>query len=117
MPITASLPSTDLLIFFLIVGSCAGLLRDLMRTGGLILPRVQRMEDGACIVRLGFIAAMICGGAAGVLADHHWITSAVAGWAGPDFLETALNYKAAKGRPKKNATCAVSEIGTPGDKP
>ena len=99
-------------------GAGAGLIRDIMRTGGLVLMRKEKMQDGTCILRLGFLAAMILGAAAGVAADHHWITSALAGWAGPDFLESFVNAKSAKNRKRvmgSGMACPPEQPPAPGE--
>ena len=84
----------ETLVLYALCGAAGGLLRDMMRTGGLVLLRVDRMADGARVLRLGFILAMMIGAGAGLLVDHHWLTAALAGWAGPDFLEATVNLKA-----------------------
>ena len=90
--------TVEMAAFYGCVGALAGLVHDMMATGGLVLPRLVPMPDGARILRLGFILAIVCGGLAGVLADHHWITALLAGWAGPDFIERFVNLKAATRR-------------------
>lgn len=87
---------TDAYLLYAIAGGVAGLIRDILRTGGLILPQCQRTSDGATLLRLGFITSIVVGIAAGVAADHHWVTAAVAGWAGPDVIESLVNSKAAR---------------------
>ena len=88
----------ELAVLYACVGALAGLVHDMMATGGLVLPRLVPMADGERILRLGFILAIVCGGVAGALADHHWLTAALAGWAGPDFIERFVNLKAAARR-------------------
>ena len=85
----------DSLALFALAGALAGFVHDLMATGGLVMPRFVPMPDGVRILRLGFLVAIICGAAAGMVADHHWITAALAGWAGPDFIERVVNVRAA----------------------
>jgi len=85
----------DSLALFALAGALAGFVHDLMATGGLVLPRSVTMPDGVRILRLGFLVAIICGAAAGMVADHHWLTAALAGWAGPDFIERLANVRAA----------------------
>ncbi len=97
-------PFPDWLVYLLghpmlryaVIGFSMGILHDAIKSGGeLRLPRVDRKKDGAKIVRLGFLLAPFTGMAAAMLADHHSITAALAGWVGPDGLESLLNIPAA----------------------
>lgn len=78
---------------FLIAGACGGLLKDLISTGGLVLPRTEKKADGTCIIRLGFLTGLIIGAAIGVLVDHYWVTAMCAAYGGQDVLERLINVK------------------------
>jgi len=92
------MPFPDQYLLYALCGGLAGILRDIMTTGGVTLPCCKKTPDGMTLLKLGCIASIVIGVAAGILADHSWLTAVIAGWAGPDFIERAVAIPAQRKR-------------------
>ncbi len=97
------------LCHLILIGLSAGIVRDLLVTGGLTLPKRIATPDGFSIVRIGFLGSMLIGVAAAILFDGNLITAASSGIAGPEVIERVFNMKAMKGKTRNGGTNA----GTP----
>jgi hypothetical protein len=82
-------------VAYALMGAAGGLIRTVITGKGIIpLPRVEEKVGGSRHLNLGFLAPMAIGALAGYLAPAALgvdsVVSAIAGYAGSDFLENLI---------------------------
>ena len=85
-------------VIYALTGAAGGFIRAVITGKGVIpLPRVERAPGGSPHLNLGFLAPMAIGALAGYLAPAALgvdsVVSAMAGYAGSDFLENLIERR------------------------
>lgn len=85
-------------VVYALMGAAGGFVRTVITGKGIIpLPRIEHPTEGSPHLNLGFLAPMAIGALAGYLAPAALgvdsVVSAMAGYAGSDFLENLIERR------------------------
>lgn len=81
-----------MIVFSLMAGAFGGLIRSLVSDKGLLLlPAILLNPDGTKSLSLGLVGPILIGAFAGLIAQGTPIIAALAGYAGTDFIENAVD--------------------------